>query len=96
MTVTGIKKTTYSFPFINKYIVPIHNAIAAGNWLAQEKYIHLIHKERLYFLQSNYGIPSQKKKIITNKFVTEWEYFKDETKNTFSLYTSLFSTTNTS
>lgn len=49
MTFAGIKETTYGFPFMNKYIVPIHHAIAAVDWLAQEKYLHLIHKERLYF-----------------------------------------------
>lgn len=42
--IAGIKETTYDFPFINKYIIPIHNAIAAFDWLAQEKYLHLIHK----------------------------------------------------
>lgn len=61
MTIAGIKETTYGFPFMNKYIFPIDHAIAAVDWLAQEKYLHLIHKERLYFLQLNYGIPSQKK-----------------------------------
>lgn len=40
INIAGIKETTYGFPFINKYIVPIHNAIAAVDWLAQEKYLH--------------------------------------------------------
>lgn len=94
--IAGIKNTTYGFPFINKYIVPIHKAIAAVDWLAQEKYLHLIHEERLYFSQLNYGISSYKEKIITNKSVKEWELSNNETKNIFSLCTNLFSTTNTS